>query len=483
VVRRSRILAALTVGMVIASPAAAENMLTMPLQCAVQAGRVVLSPHAGERHYKIVGAHESHPFTACAPNAPDLCRTWQVHKFDIQCDGGRVPWINVVSAFLEATPRRAWVENGRVHFRMGARWNGPAYDGACDARINGGSPSAECRRSSGSADGPVIALPAGFAPMLSTGGRFAPSAPPAIAAPESPRDMKSPAVMSAPKAVADAGPKAREPMAFRPTPLISNAPAPSSAETGGWLTTTEASVGAEMIDREAAERKRLLVLAMIAVLIATTTCALLLRHRRVAEALARGARANILTLLQRVHSRQWPGFTRRSAAPPSSEGDAVAAMIAAAVETHRSVADAVSGLNAEPLREVLIADLALARATLLAPQLTEAVASAHWPEVRATVSTVVADLERSRRIAMSAAQLESDLRTDDSMPSNLAEAFAIIGVTAEAGSVLTKKIVDALRQSWHPDLARNDQDRQAREIRIRQINVAWDLIAGRQKAA
>ncbi len=156
----------------------AEDMLTMPLQCTVQGGRVTLSPLPTERNYKIVGTHENHPFTACAPSAPDVCRTWTVHKFDLACDGGRVGWVNVVAAFLEATPRRAWVEGGRVHFRMGPRWNGPAYDGACDTRLNGGATSSECRRSAGDADGAVIALPAGFAPMLSTGGRFVPLTPP-----------------------------------------------------------------------------------------------------------------------------------------------------------------------------------------------------------------------------------------------------------------------------------------------------------------
>ena len=39
-----------------------------------------------------------------------------------------------------------------------------------------------------------------------------------------------------------------------------------------------------------------------------------------------------------------------------------------------------------------------------------------------------------------------------------------------------KKIVDGLRQSWHPDLARDDADRALRELRSKQINAAWDLL-------
>jgi hypothetical protein len=46
-----------------------------------------------------------------------------------------------------------------------------------------------------------------------------------------------------------------------------------------------------------------------------------------------------------------------------------------------------------------------------------------------------------------------------------------------------KKIVDALRMSWHPDHARDAADRVLREDRIRQINIAWDLINTKREAA
>ncbi len=43
-----------------------------------------------------------------------------------------------------------------------------------------------------------------------------------------------------------------------------------------------------------------------------------------------------------------------------------------------------------------------------------------------------------------------------------------------------KKIVDGLRLSWHPDLAKDEADRQLREYRLKQINAAWDLIQGKR---
>jgi curved DNA-binding protein CbpA len=42
-------------------------------------------------------------------------------------------------------------------------------------------------------------------------------------------------------------------------------------------------------------------------------------------------------------------------------------------------------------------------------------------------------------------------------------------------------VVDGLRQSWHPDHAKDEPDRQRREERIKQINIAWDLIEAETK--
>jgi hypothetical protein len=55
-----------------------------------------------------------------------------------------------------------------------------------------------------------------------------------------------------------------------------------------------------------------------------------------------------------------------------------------------------------------------------------------------------------------------------------------VGVAPEVGEVAVKKIVDGLRLSWHPDYAKSPQDRELRELRMKQINAAWDIIAGRR---
>ena len=63
------------------------------------------------------------------------------------------------------------------------------------------------------------------------------------------------------------------------------------------------------------------------------------------------------------------------------------------------------------------------------------------------------------------------------------EAYAFLGVNASSSEAVLKKAVNALRQCWHPDLATDEEDRRLREIRIKQINVAWDLISRKQMSA
>jgi hypothetical protein len=68
------------------------------------------------------------------------------------------------------------------------------------------------------------------------------------------------------------------------------------------------------------------------------------------------------------------------------------------------------------------------------------------------------------------------------LPRDLAEAYAALGVNAGVSLPTLKKLVEALRVSWHPDLAASEDDRRHHDERIREINVAWDLIVGKRAA-
>lgn len=93
---------------------------------------------------------------------------------------------------------------------------------------------------------------------------------------------------------------------------------------------------------------------------------------------------------------------------------------------------------------------------------------------------VTRDLERIARMANGAvkdtAAGSATPQTNDNMPDSIEDAYRILGLNGDASAAVAKKLVDALRMTWHPDFARNDEDRRLREARMKQINAAWDMI-------
>ena len=77
--------------------ASAEEQLVMPFVCHAAGGRVDLVPSATAA-YRIYGTPERQDFTACSSVRPNLCRTWVLHRFDMDCGGVKVPWLSVADA-------------------------------------------------------------------------------------------------------------------------------------------------------------------------------------------------------------------------------------------------------------------------------------------------------------------------------------------------------------------------------------------------
>jgi hypothetical protein len=95
---------------------------------------------------------------------------------------------------------------------------------------------------------------------------------------------------------------------------------------------------------------------------------------------------------------------------------------------------------------------------------------------------VTVDLDRLQAIIAGAISSLSRNGASRALPRDTAEAYLALGVNAGVGLSTLKKLVDALRVSWHPDLATSDDDRRHRDERIKEINVAWDLIVGKRGA-
>jgi hypothetical protein len=103
-------------------------------------------------------------------------------------------------------------------------------------------------------------------------------------------------------------------------------------------------------------------------------------------------------------------------------------------------------------------------------------------QMRQRLERVLHDLRRLREIGDSARISLAAGAPSRGFPRDRESAFHALGVHADVDTKILKKLVDALRQSWHPDQARDDADRQMREDRIKEINVAWELIVGKRAA-
>ena len=162
-----------------AADARADELLVMPYACTMVGGRPLLTP-GPEQGHRIFGQRDQRKFTACSPVNPGMCRNWTVHRFDLDCDGARVPWVSVVAATSEAS-RRAWLLDGRLLLRMGPAWS-LAPDDPC-AREPGlddrstGRMRRYCADRLAMAPPPVVEMPFGFAPMLGIDGIFVKAAP------------------------------------------------------------------------------------------------------------------------------------------------------------------------------------------------------------------------------------------------------------------------------------------------------------------
>lgn len=55
-------------------------------------------------------------------------------------------------------------------------------------------------------------------------------------------------------------------------------------------------------------------------------------------------------------------------------------------------------------------------------------------------------------------------------------------MSSDANDAVVRKVLEALRQSWHPDMATGEADRIAREERLKRINVAADILLRRPAA-
>ncbi len=479
-----RILLALSISFGTASLAEAYDQLVMPFDCGLDHGRVRISP-AAERRYAIVGEREKQAITTC--HQPQGCRTLTVHRFVISCGGAGVSWMRIAAEIRRLANAPAWIAGDKLHLVLPAS-NSIAAKQPCLGRPTFAlgrtavaqrvSLVSDC--SSGERRGAFeqIVLPAGFAPVAELGARLVLTVPDEVPADShgaiGARGAASLTPVSAGETLVA---KIDSDAIVEPIPgLEPYEPAYEAPATGDdWVTVvrTEQDYGRQT-RTPVGDTPGPWAWVLAAMAFAT---AVGLVRTRIAIASTDSAIA-WRTAFAGLGAKGWLGSRSSAIRKFTNAGATIAALL-------EQTATIVSDLKgAGPLREVLQSELKLVRQRLAAAES----AAAEEGENAAAKSghqfrALVRDLERIRRIARSAAASLSGARQPATLPRTVSEAYDVLGVNADVSEAVLKKIVDALRMSWHPDHARDDEDLRVREDRIRQINIAWELVNAKREAA
>lgn len=429
VLQRLKFVAPVVVGVMLASGAqAGAEDLVMPYSCSVQGKALHVAP-ANETVYRIIGRRDEQPFVSCT-KASSACETMMVHRFAIECDGTNVPWTRVTQA---AAAQGISIPTG---------------------------------------------LPAGFAPVSSLSGRFV---LPALVRTTSQISRVSMQDLS-PDSVTEP---------IETASLLSDVP--SGAQ---WVTEVRAdvlrSVPGSNAGRVAASLAGVFLMLFAVSMVAAgrwrlpslQAASLPLAAGVLAEGLARaldGAR----TIFFKAHAgleQLWKGS---EAVQPGDElANGILIVNARLLEVELTVAALGPHLL---LHDVLRSEAEAIRTRI---DEIERLSMRRGPKkTAALIRAVMRELDRMSRIAQSASQSTPDDFTSGERaslhdtPQSVPDAYRVLGINADVAPAVAKKLVDALRMSWHPDHARGEDDRVQREARMKQINAAWDIIKAQRAAA
>lgn len=429
----------------------------MPYACTIVGGHPNLVP-SEERSYRVVGLRERQQFQACSPQNPGQCRSWTLHRFELTCDGVKVPWVAVVAAEALRQQRRARLENGRFHLQMGRWWNGPPQD-ACARADLWRYPQIErlCNNRAAIGAPRFVEIPSGFAPAFGLAIRFVSVTSPL---PVSVSSQGRPAVVStgpetalARRKVSAPHPSAKRPEASHAAlapapgdpPAIQAAPSAAKKAVDGvpGLTSFPKRTAPSPIASEKIAEKP------TAEPVATSP-----KLDQLSPAGNTSPRPAAEIAVSDVHNLLWALF---AALVVGLAGAVVALRRARLPHVPGTMRDFASAtLWTEPARPVAADAVRTARLQVYStPHLGAKSIAQVAPSPRGVLATV---------------------------PATLAEAQQVLGmgISDTASEAAIKKIVDGLRQSWHPDHANSEIDREEREVRSKQINAAWDIIRGKR---
>ncbi len=479
-----------------AFPAVAAEQIVLPFECRVAGGRVIAQPSQNQA-YRIHGTRVQRRFSACSRRNPERCRTFQIHSFTMACGRGRVSWPEFYAAISEATGGQAELENGQLIYRFGQspdpRGETYGFDDPYPERGRGRA---------------LVAMPRGFAPLTGSEAIFTPLDPRVAALEDEKLDAATtPAAEPAPDKPAPAE---------KPPVAVPQTVQPSSIEPPKPKPAVKPTVPAHAPATESAPAPQPEVKANAAVAAAPPESPAPSREPADAPPKSGAATGTApetplpVTILNNPAAQKLSDATRAQDSGPSTVVAAQELTPAPTIETAPIDSGAVQGWSSDrqgygiALPPIVFA-IGIALATLVAlvmilrrqAQIAQPVAGpAPWPAAEPELPGLGASAggdggkEPSSpagqslmvRLAAGEPTLSAAPPEGSGMPATRSEALEMLGLSADAGEAAIRKVVEGLRQSWHPDLATGDADRQAREERLKRINVASDILL-RQPAA
>jgi hypothetical protein len=490
--RFARLVAATLMGLVALMPGATAGgeLVVMPYLCHVERGLPVLTPTENRSH-RILSRRDTENFTVCAPGDPGQCRRWQVHRFDMDCGGRPVAWVDVVAASTQ--PRQAFVEDGIFHIRMPKWWGQSDRDECFSPRANerwrpGLMRYCAERRARGEQfRRNTVALPPGFAPLFGIDAIFlnapaVPSPPRPATAPTSPTNPLAERREPRPEKTVPETHASRTGAAEpNPAPTVAN---PTRAANPGTTTPPAPPLAAAPTATQPPQA-------------ATASAGTSPSPDGITAASPKPQPVTLntpatTTPIKTSKLEPAPGLGQSYAGlPPRSEPTPVNPT-PPAVSARSGVVPGLS--NRDALVAAVAASLLLAGLGLLIVALRRGGGSPELEPADRDLGAIRLDdgpangfhaagsnlAPHGTKSASPAVRLAPALN-DGSVPTSPEEALHVLGLgpAPDADLVAIKRLVDALRFNWHPDRADGDPDRKLREQRLQQINVAWDILSAR----
>lgn len=484
-----------TTAALVGAIAEAGELLVIPYTCRVVDGAPVLTP-AADQGYAIIGQREQRDFTACSPVNPAMCRRWALYRFDVDCAGKRVPWTSLSAAADAHIGGRSWIENGRMHVEMPPRWN-VAPDDPCARRSRNawrsGGLGRYCADGRAMAPPPVVEMPAGFAPMLELDGIFVadgarvsgldPAAARTVTEHPSPKTTRAEAprptrAADTPVKKAPAAPPTAksEPVPAPPNPAQpeSTPPSPAVSETVTAAGTPLAPTIINAPNSPSVKAQR----DQMAIAPPETTSAL---------AVAKDAPVEVAE--SDIDKEPTP---HAEPAAPAAESNSKSIAVTLVDGLGKSLSPTLLGLAGVTMLGLLALAFAYRRdqtqpsfglsRDLAAVSLDGRTGSGALVRSGGSL-TATAPADRPPQSPVPT-RIQPPANWGDAVPQTREEALQVLGmgVAPQVNETAIKKIVDGLRLSWHPDYASSPQDRELRELRMKQINAAWDIIVGRRES-